>query len=75
MSYHTNVGPKSGPLQYRDASDVSCVLKSLDGDVPAGMAKKVGWDVNRVAVWRLTVAEAELPGSWIVVDRQFRLAH
>ena len=50
MAYYTNVGPKSGPLHYRAAPDAISVLDSFDGDVPVGVAKKVGWEVHRVAV-------------------------
>jgi hypothetical protein len=74
MAYYTNAGPESGPLHYRDAPEAIGVLNACDGEVTVGMARKVGWDLNRVAVWRLTVYAAELSGSWIVVDREFRPA-
>jgi hypothetical protein len=32
----------------------------------------LGWDERGVAVWRMTVHGAEVPGRWIVVDREFR---
>jgi hypothetical protein len=74
MAYYTNVGPVSGPLHFRDAPEAIGVLNASDGKATVGMARKVGWDLNRVAVWRLTLHETELSGSWIVVDREFRPA-
>jgi hypothetical protein len=31
-------------------------------------------DENGLAVWTLQIGEEEIPGRWITVDREFRLA-
>ena len=40
--------------------------------MPIGMAKCIGWDPDGLAVWRLTVEGDDVPGRWIIVDREFR---
>jgi hypothetical protein len=74
MAYYTPLGPRNGPLRYPDAPAAIGVLESRDNPKPVGLASAVGWDDDGVAVWRLTICGAELPGSWIVVDREFRPA-
>ena len=74
MAYFTNVGPKSGPIKYRDGHGAIGVMEARDKHMPIGVALGVGWDGRGVALWRLSVGEDELPGLWIVVDREFRPA-
>jgi hypothetical protein len=50
------------------------VLENPGRPMPIGMALAVGWTEGRLAVWRLTVKGAEIPGQWVIVDREFRLA-
>jgi hypothetical protein len=73
MRYFTAAGPERGPLLYRDAPDTIGVLEALRESKPIGRALSSGWDPDRVAVWQLTVHGEDVPGRWIVVDRQFRL--
>jgi hypothetical protein len=41
---------------------------------PIGMAHEVGWVVGRVALWRVTIGKADVPGLWTLVDSEFRPA-
>jgi hypothetical protein len=47
------------------------VLKAPRDEVPIGLATCVGQDGAGVAIWRLTIHGAELPGGWIVASRKF----
>jgi hypothetical protein len=71
MPYFTNIGPKSGPIPYRDGHDAIGVLQARDDHRPIGMALEVGWGEGGVSLWELTVHGDEMPGSWIVVGREF----
>ncbi len=50
------------------------VREVRDGPPIVGSAYCVDRDAGGVAVWRLIIRGAELPGRWIVIDRQFRPA-
>jgi hypothetical protein len=41
-------------------------------DWPTGMTSGAGWDECGVALWKLTVHGVEVPGRFIVVDRESR---
>ena len=43
-----------------------------DHPMPIGTAYEAGWDPAGLAVWRLTVDGDDLPGRWVIVDREFR---
>jgi hypothetical protein len=72
--YFTNCGPRSGPIRHRDRLDAIGVLLAPDNHSPIGMALATSWDEEGRSLFRLTVHGAELPGMWIVVDREFRPA-
>lgn len=74
MAYFTNVGPDSGALRYYAAPGAIDVLSSRDDSIRVGMALPVRNDATGVTLWRLTVHGAELPGLYVVVDREFRPA-
>jgi hypothetical protein len=42
--------------------------------MPIGAATCVGSDTICRAVWTLSVHDADVPGRWIVVDREFHPA-
>jgi hypothetical protein len=42
--------------------------------MPIGTALAAGRDAAGRALWTLNVHDAELPGRWLVVDREFRPA-
>jgi hypothetical protein len=71
VTYFTNVGPASGTLRYYAAPGAIDVLKSRDDSTRIGMALPVRNDTAGVTLWRLTVHGAELPGLYIVVNREF----
>ncbi len=71
MTYFTNVGPASGTLRYYAAPGAIDVLESRDDSTRIGMALPVRNDTAGVTLWRLTVHGAELPGLYVVVDREF----
>jgi hypothetical protein len=48
------------------------VLESPDRFMPIGQASCFRWDAAGLAVGRLTVRGEELPGEFIVVDREFQ---
>jgi hypothetical protein len=48
------------------------VLEAPDQPMPIGMAFEVGWTDGGLALWRLTVHGANVPGHWVIIDRGFR---
>ena len=74
MAYFTHATPDSGPRLYTDTSDLLDVRPHRDGPGVIGMATCVGWIPGGVALWRLKIDGDDLPGLWVVVDREFRPA-
>lgn len=72
--YFTNIGPKPGPILHRHRQDAIGVLESRENNSPIGMALGTGWDREGRSLYRLIVHGAEVPGRWVVVDREFRPA-
>ena len=62
----------TGPIKYRQVPDAIGVLETPDNPEPIGNAFCTGWNAAGLAVWRLTVRTIELPGRWVIVDREFR---
>jgi hypothetical protein len=62
----------AAPVQYRQLPDSIGVLEAPDQPMPIGIANCEGRNTAGLAVWRLTVRKVELPGRWIIVDREFR---
>ena len=50
------------------------VLEALDKSMPIGMALCVGRDDVGRALWTLSIDGEDLPGRWVVVDREFQPA-
>jgi hypothetical protein len=70
-TYFTNCDPESGPILDRDFPLAIGVL--AEGELmPVGMALGAGGTDDGPAIWRLTVHGADVPGRWIIVDREFR---
>jgi hypothetical protein len=42
--------------------------------MPSGEATCRTWDDQGLAVWTLRIHDQEVPGRWVIVDREFRLA-
>jgi hypothetical protein len=71
VRYLTNVGPDRGPVLSGTVPGAIGVLAALDQPMPIGMALCVGVDAGGRALWTLTVDGDDLPGRWVVVDREF----
>jgi hypothetical protein len=70
MESFTNAsGP--GPVRVGQLPGSIGVLEALDKPMPIGMACCTGWDPAGLAVWRLTTEGDDVPGRWIIVDREF----
>jgi hypothetical protein len=39
--------------------------------MPLGMALCIGVDAAGCALWALTIASDDLPGQWVIIDREF----
>jgi len=74
VRYFTNVGPERGPVVYGTVPGAIGVLEDLDKSMPIGMALRVGRNDAGCALWALTVDGDDLPGRWVVVDREFQPA-
>jgi hypothetical protein len=62
----------AGRVRYGQVPGSIGVLDAPDKPMPIGMANCAGWDPARLAVWRLTVEGADVPGRWVIVNREFR---
>jgi hypothetical protein len=40
--------------------------------MPIGEANCLTWDEKGLAVWTLRIGKEEIPGRWIIVDREFK---
>jgi hypothetical protein len=74
VRYFTNVGPDRGPLLSGTVPGAIGVLEDLDQPMPIGMALRVGRDDTGRALWTLSIDDEDLPGRWVVVDREFQPA-
>ena len=72
MRYFTDAGPFRGPLLHRIWPDAIRVLEALDRPMPIGMALAVGVDPAGCVLWTLTIDGDNLPGRWVVGDREFQ---
>jgi hypothetical protein len=75
MAYYAKFGPDSGPLRSRAGYCGIGVLQSRESHTLIGVALAAGQDQNGLALWRLTIDTIDLPGLYVVVDREFRPAH
>jgi hypothetical protein len=71
MEYFT-IASGPGPVRYGQLPGSIGVLEMPDKPMPIGIASCIEWDRAGLAVWRLTVHDAEVPGRWVIVDREFR---
>jgi hypothetical protein len=68
--YFTNVGGK-GPVRDGEYPFAIGVLESREDHMPIGIAYPAGRTEVGLELWRLVVAGAEVPGRFVVIDRQF----
>jgi len=64
----------NGPIRYEDVPGSIGVLEAHVKPMPIGEPSCRGHDENGLAVWTLRIGKQEIPGRWIIVDREFRLA-
>jgi hypothetical protein len=74
VRYFADVGPDRGLLLPGSVPGAIGVLEALDKPMPVGMALRVGRDDASRALWTLSIDGEDLPGRWIVVDREFQPA-
>jgi hypothetical protein len=72
-SYYAHISA-GGPVRYGQTPGSIGVLAALDRPMPIGEASCRTHDANGLAVWTLRIGEREIPGRWIIVDREFRPA-
>lgn len=74
-TYFSTWGPTSGPIRWRDCGHaLGVVLDPSKPPMPDGTAFPVGMlddDGGALAMFRLVLGKAEIPGRWVCVDRQF----
>ena len=71
--YFANVSEK-GPICYGSVPCSIGVLEAPDKFMPIGEASCRTWDEKGIGVWALRIGRQEIPGRWIIVDREFRPA-
>ena len=62
-----------GPIRYGDVPGSIGVLEAVDKPMPIGEASCRTHDENGLAVWTLRIGKQEIPGRWVIIDREFRL--
>ena len=68
--YFTTIG-QQGPVRDGEYPFAIGVLGARDNDLPIGIAYPAGRTGDGLELWRLVVAGAEVPGRFVVIDRQF----
>jgi hypothetical protein len=63
-----------GPVKYGSVPSAIGVLEALDKLMPIGEASCRTRDENGLAVWTLRIGKDEIPGRWIIEDREFKPA-
>jgi hypothetical protein len=62
-----------GPVRYGRYPFSIGVLQAADNFMPFGMASQAGRTEDGLALWRLSENGADVPGRWVIVDREFRV--
>jgi hypothetical protein len=62
------------PIRYDTVPGSVGVLEAPDKPMPIGEASCRTWDENVLAVWTLRIGKQEIPGRWVIIDREFRPA-
>jgi hypothetical protein len=64
----------AGPVKYDTVPGSIGVLAGPDQFMPIGQAHCLTWNATGLAVWKIFIGKQELPGRWIIVDREFQPA-
>src|SRR4051812_8493756 len=75
MPFYAAIGPRAGPYLSNDARDFAAIF-GVPADTPGlrraiGLARRVGRNADGAAVWELTIHDVEIPGRWVIIDREF----
>jgi hypothetical protein len=68
-AYYTNFG--NAAIRYGEVPGALGALESPDNHMPVGMVFPIGWTAEGLAVFRLQVHKADLPGRWVCLNRWF----
>jgi hypothetical protein len=68
--YYTNISTK-GKVRHGKFPFAISVIESPDSHVPVGMAYAYGRTDAGLAIWWLTVCDAQIPGCFVVIDGEF----
>ena len=60
-----------GPVKYGDLPSAIGVLEAPDKFIPIGEASCRTWDETGLALWTLRIGKQEIPGRWVIVEREF----
>jgi hypothetical protein len=71
MGYFTDEGLRVGRITGLNTPGVIAVLETPEDRFPIGMALRVGWDASDRSLWSLSVHGQDVPGRWIVENREF----
>src|SRR5271157_235780 len=69
--YFAHISHK-GKIRHGDVPGSIGVLEAPDQFMPIGIASCRTWDGKGLAVWTLRIGDQEIPGRWVIVDREFR---
>ena len=61
-----------GPIRYGQTPGSIGVLGAIDQPMPIGEASCRTYNEKGLAVWTLRIGKQEIPGRWVIVDREFR---
>jgi len=70
--YFAHISQK-GPVRYGDVPGSIGVLEALDKFMPIGEASRRTHHENGLSVSSLRIGKQEMPGRWVIVDREFKL--
>jgi hypothetical protein len=60
----------AGTIRYGQIPGAIGVLDAPDQPMPIGMASRIGRTEGGLAVWQLAIHGADVPGRWVIVDRE-----
>ena len=71
MRYFAHISHK-GKIRYGEVPGSIGILEAPDTFMPIGEASCRTWNEDGLAVWTLRIGKEQLPGRWVIIDREFR---
>jgi hypothetical protein len=71
MPYYALIS-RGGLVKRGSVPGIIGVLEWPDAFMLIGQANCFTWDADGVAMWRVIVHGQELPGEFVIIDREFR---